>query len=179
MLSFVVLCFLYGLPVGGCVLLLRMILISVKSRRIANRVTGIIAVVFFLSVTAVAISDYYSRKHSFGFHFNSARIEVSALEEDTFMDWPVQFEVTVFNAAGKELKRLQFITTEGPYVRFRSSPAHPDMLLIEGEKGNHGLLGSVDLGKENHGKEGPDVSVNGYFHAVENKHQTSLMEKTE
>lgn len=60
-----------------------------------------------------------------------------AMEAESFLDWPVDFQVKVLTMDDSLIQKTDFTTAEGPYLRFYADSLRSEVLIIEGYEGNY------------------------------------------
>ena len=146
MVMIIVILILYVLPISIGILILRFILVRLKNKKIANRVSLVLFAMLIIIFSIILIRDYNSRTHNLSFQLtNNCIIDVYATEQGSFREWPILFNILIKDSNGNIVDELEFSTTEGPYLKFYIDSVTVNRLVIEGYNRNVGIEEYVRL----------------------------------
>lgn len=105
---------------------------------------------FGLYVLSIVVWEWWEGTFYYDFNLDDRfDIELTADECGTcFLDWPIDFEIEIYDLVDDQDYKFYFFTGEGPYLRFYISTDYPDLILIEGYENNGGLSWVIDLKEE-------------------------------
>lgn len=98
---------------------------------------------------------------------NNCIIDVHAVEQESFMDWPIVFKITIKDSNGNIVDALEFTTPEGPYLKFYLDSLTANRLIIEGYERNVGIEKWVVLKPDELEQESKEISITGKFTLIE------------
>jgi len=164
MMTFIVLLIVYLFPISIGIFILRFILKRVNNRKIANRVSIVLYTILVGVFSIILIRDYKSRTHNLSFQLtNNCIIDVSAIEQDSFREWPIVFNILIKDSKGNKVEELELITPEGPYLKFHIDSVKFNILVIEGYNRNEGIEKWVNLNTEVMNQESTEIRITGKF----------------
>lgn len=107
-----------------------------------------IVVVFVILFFVYKTWEWYIGTHYLKFDLNKKYyIELTADEiTEAFLDWPIEYEITIKNIETNSTYIYTFFTGEGPYLEFYTSEEFPDQILIKGY-GHNSICWSFDINK--------------------------------
>ncbi len=139
---------LYLLPISIGIFILRFILKRLKNKKIANRVSLVLFSILIIIFSIILIRDYKSRTHNLSFQLTSdCIIDVHAIEQESFREWPILFHILIKDSKGNRIEELEFVTPEGPYLKFYIDSVKYNRLVIDGYNQNEGIKKYVPTNK--------------------------------
>lgn len=137
---------LYFIPISIGIFILRFLFIWMNRKLIARWTTFVLFLILVVVLSIIVIREYQRRTHTLEFQMNDYyTIEVVATEEESFLEWPVNFSITIKNKKGNELKNLELNTPHGPYLKFYSDTTNQNRLIIRGYNRNTSIDRKVYL----------------------------------
>lgn len=141
---FIVVFFLIVFAFG--ILLIRFLILKLKGKRIANKVALILSVLTLCLFIAILMTDRLNRTHNLEFQYSQdVKVEIYALEHNTFLDWPVEFEIKILNSKNEIIENIEFTTAEGPYVKFYPDSLRANSMVIESYEPEIGVRRGIKL----------------------------------
>ena len=167
MFLFTVLLIMYGIPAIAGILLLRWLILKFYTRKKANVFTIVSFSVLILLGAGYLIWECMQRTHYMYYSFcGDIKIELYALEIDTFRDWQVIFEMTVKNQDNQTIKEFKFDAGNGPYFEIAFLGNSSKTIVINGYDRNIGFDEIVTLdGFESQCNQ--KIRINGNFEIEE------------
>jgi len=164
MMTFIVILILYVFPISIGILILRYILLRLKNKKIANRVSIVLFSTLVIIFSILLIRDYKSRTHNLSFQLtNNCIIDVQAVEQESLMDWLIAFNILIKDSNGNIVDKLEFSTPEGPYLKFYIDSVSSNRLIIEGYERNVGIEKWVVLNTDVSNQGSKEISITGNF----------------
>lgn len=169
MTTIIVLLFLYVLPIAVGIFVVRFVLIKFKNKKIANRVSKALFSLLVMIFILVLVRDYQSRTHNLHCQItNNCLVEVQAIEQESYREWPILFTIIVKNFYGKTIQEFEFTTQNGPYLKFHIDSVNRNRLIIEGYKRNKGFEKIVRI-ENTKNDEIKEFRITGNFELIEER----------
>lgn len=163
MYLFIVLLILYGIPAAIGILLLRALILHYYSKKTANIFATTLFSLLILTGVGCIIWDRIQRTHYISYSFcEDLRIELRALEIDTFLDWQVNFEMVVKDSHNHTIKEFEFDGGNGPYFEIALEGSSNKVIVINGYGRNSGFNKKINLGSAKSKCRGK-IKINGRF----------------
>ena len=154
--------FIILLLFAGAITLVRYIILTYKGERIAKKITSILIVASIGLILGFYFYTESVKTHYLEFQYNrEIKVEIDTYEPDSFLDWPVEFEIKFLNSKDEILKEMEFTTAEGPFIMFYQDSINKNLVHIKGFQQN---VGVKDVYLNSNKKSLNDtVYVNQYF----------------
>ena len=85
------------------------------------------------------------------------QITLHSKEEESFLDWPIQFNIHIFDEEKNEEYSYRFFSPGGPLLDFYTADSKPNVILVRMYEWHKGVEWIIDLDKnelkQNHGKK--------------------------
>lgn len=158
---FIILFFLFAFALG--ILLIRFIILKLKGKKIANKISFILGVLTLCLFIGIIINDRFNRTHNLEFQYSkNIKITIYALEHNTFLDWPVEFEIKILNSKNEIIENIEFTTAEGPYIKFYPDSLNVNSMVIESYEPEFGIRKEINL-KSSNKPTYKSVNITGQF----------------
>ncbi len=142
----IVILILYVLPISIGIFILQFNLKRLKNKKIANRVSLVLFSILIIIFSIILIRDYQSRTHNLSFQLtNNCIVDVHAIEQESFREWPILFHIVIKDSTGNKIEEFEFVTPEGPYLKFYIDSVKFNRLVINGYNQNEGIKKYVPI----------------------------------
>lgn len=137
---------LYGLPATVGIILIYWIVrkFGKENRAFAFRKFSFYGLAIF--IPGILVFNYVSTHHSMKWKIDDKyAIYLKAAEVESFLDWPIDFQLAIEDLHTKNTCEYEFSTGAGPYLQFLVSNQNDGVIIIKGLGDNAGEDWIIDL----------------------------------
>lgn len=148
MVFFILISILYGIPISIGIFIIYFLLKQIGYHNTGRIVRKILFIGLGLFIFISSFYAWWVRQHYVSFQMGKKyHVELHIEEIDSFLEYPVDFEMEIENIKTGTKQEFEFSTGEGPYLKFIYSDEEPDIIKIRGLKRNEGSKWGINLKK--------------------------------
>lgn len=148
MVFFILISLLYGIPISIGIFIIYFLLKQIGYHNTGRIVRKILFIGLGLFILTVSFYAWWVRQHYVSFQMGKKyHVELHIEEIDSFLEYPVEFEMEIENIHTGESQEFEFAMEEGPYLEFIFSDKNPHIILINGLKRNQARKLEINLNK--------------------------------
>lgn len=128
---------LYVIPISLAILLVSFIIQKIGYKDIAQKVKTISLIILIILFILTNAFNWISVRHQIEFEMHGKyEISILAIEQESFLDYPVDFKIEIIDKITKENYKVEISTSDGPFLDFYEVKNSEELIVIKGDKRN-------------------------------------------